>query len=153
MKSYFAWLLLAIVSAIAPDLALGQTPGTFTVSSNANGATFVAETGFEPKIAGLRDFEKRSTLASPGNRLHKLGHRKVTIPLKTRWLTPAGLCVSTGKFWAFARCQHSMTSKPRDAPDDHHAPKRLKSGPKAQNLGTPPKLVPGSQTLRNTALS
>lgn len=40
MKSYFAWLLLAIVSAIAPDCALGQTPATFTVSSNANGATF-----------------------------------------------------------------------------------------------------------------
>ena len=41
MRSYFAWLLLAIVSAIAPDCALGQTPATFTVSSNANGATFV----------------------------------------------------------------------------------------------------------------
>jgi hypothetical protein len=40
-------------------------------------------------------FPKQSKVASLGRRLHKLGHRNVTIPLKTRWLTPAGLCVST----------------------------------------------------------
>ena len=41
------------------------------------------------------DFEKRSTLASPGNRLHHPGHRKVTNGNQTRWLTPAGLYIST----------------------------------------------------------
>ena len=37
---------------------------------------------------------KQSKVASLGRRLHRVGHRNVTIPLKTRWLTPAGLCVS-----------------------------------------------------------
>ena len=37
----------------------------------------------------------QSKVASLGSRLHTLGHRNVTIELKTRWLTPAGLLVST----------------------------------------------------------
>ncbi len=36
-------------------------------------------------------------------RLHKLGHRNVTIPLKTRWFTPAGFCVSTRKIEFLSR--------------------------------------------------
>jgi hypothetical protein len=33
---------------------------------------------------------KHSKVASLGRRLHTLGHRNVTIPLQTRWLTPNG---------------------------------------------------------------
>jgi hypothetical protein len=42
-----------------------------------------------------RQFPKQSKVASLGRRVHRVGHRKVTLELKTRWLTPAGLCVST----------------------------------------------------------
>jgi hypothetical protein len=42
-----------------------------------------------------RHLPKQSTVASLGRRFHTLGHRNVTIPLQTRWLTPAGLLVST----------------------------------------------------------
>ena len=89
---------------------------------------------------------KQSKVASLGNRLHLAGHRKVTIPLKTRWLIPAGLCVSTRKFGEFARFKNSMASKPRDAFDTYRHPKRLKSGLKALNHGTTPKHVPCSET-------
>ncbi len=36
-------------------------------------------------------------VASPRNRLHKLGHRKATRSLKTRWLTSARLCIRAGR--------------------------------------------------------
>jgi len=42
-----------------------------------------------------RHLPKQSKVASLGRRLHKLGHPNVTIGKQTRWLTPAGLCVST----------------------------------------------------------
>jgi len=38
---------------------------------------------------------KQSKIASLGRRLHRVGHRNETIGNQTRWLTPAGLCVST----------------------------------------------------------
>ena len=91
---------------------------------------------------------KHSKVASLGRRLHRLGHRNVTHPLKTRWLTPAGLCISTRKFGAFASCQTSLVAKPRDAFDTHRHPKRFKLGSKAQNHGTTPKPVPCSETLQ-----
>ena len=86
-------------------------------------------------------------------RIHRLGHRKVTIPPRTRWLTPAGLGVSTRNFSAFVRRQNSMASKPRDAFDTPSHAKRLKSGLQAQNHGTHPKRVPCSETPQNVAYS
>ena len=72
-------------------------------SSNSRRSRFTSVlASFEAKISAPQTSLKpatgrlsNGTLASPGNRLHKLGHRNVTIPLKTRWFTPAGLCVST----------------------------------------------------------
>jgi hypothetical protein len=91
---------------------------------------------------------KHSKVASLGRRLHRLGHRNVTHPLKTRWLTPAGLCISTRKFGAFASCQTSLVAKPRDAFDTHRHPKRFTLGSKAQNYGTTPKHVPCSESMQ-----
>ena len=39
--------------------------------------------------------EKKKKVASLGNRLHLVGYRNVTMPLKTCWITPAGLFVFT----------------------------------------------------------
>jgi hypothetical protein len=91
---------------------------------------------------------KVGNLASPRNRLHHPGHRKVTNGNQTRWLTPAGLCISTRKFGAFASCQTSLVAKPRDTLDTHRHPKRFKLESKAQNHGTTPKHVPCSETLQ-----
>jgi len=91
---------------------------------------------------------KYGKVAIPGNRLYKLDHRNVTIPLRTRWLTPAGLCSPTRKFGAFSSRQTSLVAKPRDALDTHRHPKRFTLGSKAQNYGTTPKHVPCSETLQ-----
>jgi hypothetical protein len=123
-----------------PSLSRGPLPACTVRNFGPPGAG----TGFESTDAKLCDFEKRSPVASPRSRLHRLGHRNVTIPLKTRWFTPAGLCVSTRKFGAFASRQTSPVAKPRDAFDTHRHPKRLKSGAKARNHGTTPKHVPCS---------
>jgi len=97
-------------------------------SSSQNGKLpFLTDQDFEDEAALL--------LAKFG---HQRGHRKVTNGNQTRWLTPAGLCVSTRKFGAFSSSQTLLVSKPRDAVDTHRHPKRLKSGPKAQNHGRPP---------------
>ena len=93
-------------------------------------------------------FPKHSKVASLGRRLHHPDHRKVTNGNQTRWLTPAGLCISKRKFAAFASCQTSLVAKPRDALDTHRHPKRFKLGSKAQNHGTTPKHVPCSETLQ-----
>jgi len=110
-------------------------------SSSQNGKLpFLTDQDFEDEAALL--------LAKFG---HQRGHRKVTNGNQTRWLTPAGLCVSTRKFGAFSSSQTLLVSKPRDAVDTHRHPKRLKSGPKAQNHGTTPKHVPCSKTLQFAA--
>jgi len=89
-----------------------------------------------------------SMVASPRNRLHKLGHRNVTIPLKTRWFTPAGLCISTRKFGAFARRQSSLVSKPRDAPGPPSPPQKAQIGAKGSKPRDAPQTRP---VLRNPA--
>jgi len=85
-----------------------------------------------------RHLPKQSKVASPRSRLHKLGHRNVTIGKQTRWLTSAGLCISTRKFGAFSSRQTSLVAKPRDALDTHRHPKGLKLKSKAQTTGQPP---------------
>lgn len=108
----------------------------------------IGRLGLESPMRLSTSAPKQSKVASPGNRLHRLGHRKVTILLKTGWFTPAGLCISTRKFGAFASCPTSLVAKPRDALDTHRHPKRFKLGSKAQNHGTTPKHVPCSETLQ-----
>ena len=81
-------------------------------------------------------FSERSMDA---RRLHKLGHRNVTTTQKTRWLTPAGLCVSTRKFGAFSTSWSSFTLGSRDSPPRGSRPKRLILGPKALIRVTHPK--------------
>ena len=72
-------------------------------SSNSRRSRFTSVlASFEAKISAPQTSLKpatgrlsNGTLASPGNRLHQRGHRKVTIGNQTRWLIPAGLCIST----------------------------------------------------------
>ena len=132
-----------------PSLSRGPLPACTVRNFGPPGAG----TGFESTDAKLCDFEKRSPVASPRSRLHKLSHRKVARSKMTRWLTPAGLCISTRLFGAFSSRWISFASKPRDALAPRRHPKRLKSGRKARNHGTTPNPVPYSETLQNTALS
>jgi hypothetical protein len=93
-------------------------------SSNSRRSRFTSVlASFEAKISAPQTSLKpatgrlsNGTLASPRNRLHRLGHRNVTTSLRTRWFTPAGLCVSARKFGAFPGRQTSLVPKPLDLP-------------------------------------
>jgi arylsulfatase len=87
------------------EVAQRRVPAAMSLHFTSN-ATFDIGTDLDSPVS-LDYFEQapfefngtigatHNPVASPRSRLHKRGHRNVTIPLKTRWITPAGLCVST----------------------------------------------------------